>query len=211
MVPLAPYRLAVMVTALMLAACSSSPPVERDRYYSLAPQIQESPSARPSSAILLVNALSARGFLGGRQIVYRTKEQPLLVERYDTLLWEEPVPQGLSQILVNAVRDAGVFRFVVIPADRASADYMLGGEVERFEHHPTDQPPSVVARLNLSLVNARDRKSLWTRSYQGEEPVAAATPQAMAEAFDRLTGRLVGEVVRDLKGVQPRLHGGASG
>jgi cholesterol transport system auxiliary component len=210
LVPLTAHRLLPFALALALAGCGSSAPVERDRYYSLAPGLQETPAAIPSSAILLVNDLSARGFLGGRQIVYRTREQPLRVERYEALLWEEPAPRALSQVLVNAIRDAGIFQFVVIPADRARADYLLGGEVERFEHWPTDQPPQVAMTLNLSLVHADDRHSLWARRYSGEEPVTASTQDGMAEAFNRLTARLLGEVLRDLKRVQPRLRAGAA-
>jgi cholesterol transport system auxiliary component len=212
LVPLKPHRpagplppVAVWALILALAGCGSAPPLESDRNYSLEPKARETPVEAPDDAVLLVNDLAARGFLGGRQIVYRTREEPLVVERYEHYLWAEPLPRALAQSLVGAIRDAGVFRFVVIPADRARADYLLGGEVAHFEHRPTDQPPRVVATLNLSLVSADRRRSLWTRQYSGEEPVSTATPDAMAEAFNRLTARLVGEVVRDLRTLRPRL------
>lgn len=205
MVPLIPHRLVSLGLALTLAGCGASAPLERDRYYSLAPASRETPAERTSPASLLVKDLAARGFLGGRQIVYRTREQPLQVERYELLLWEEPVPRALAQALVDAIRVARLFRAVVIPAESARADYQLGGEVETFEHHPTDQPPQVVAVLDLSLVRSADRYALWTRRYQSTEPVSGRTPEAMADAFDRLAARLVGDVVRDLKLVQPLL------
>lgn len=94
-------------------------------------------------AILLVNDLGARGFLGGRAIIFRTREAPLLVQRYEDLLWEEPPPQSLARALVTAIQAAQVFEFAVVPAERARPDYLLGGEVERFEHLATDQPPRV--------------------------------------------------------------------
>lgn len=199
------FSVALWTLLLALTGCGSAPPLERDRNYSLAPKVPQTGAGTPTGAILLVNDLAARGFLGGRQIVYRTREEPLVVDRYEHYLWAEPLPRALAQSLVGAIRDAGVFRFVVIPADRARADYLLGGEVSQFEHRPTDQPPRVVATLNLSLVSADQRRSLWTRQYSGEEPVQAATPDAMAEAFNRLTARLVGEVVRDLRALRPRL------
>lgn len=207
MVPLNLSRLAALGLAVSLAGCGASAPLERDRYYSLAPPIGAAPAARTSPASLLVKDLAARGFLGGRQIVYRTREQPLRVERYEVLLWEEPVPRALAQTLIDAIRAARLFRAVVIPAEGARADYQIGGEVESFEHHPTDQPPRVVAVLNLSLVRSADRYALWTRRYRLEETVVGATPEAMAEAFDRLAARLVAEVVSDLRRVQPLLTG----
>ncbi len=222
---LAPHdrRLALSLLALLLipilTGCGSSAPLQHDRFYALEPTPSlEASAGSPSPAILLVNHLAARGFLGGRQIVYRTHQQPLVVERYDDLLWEEPVPRAMAQILVNAIRDARLFQFVVIPADRARADYLLGGEVERFEHRPTDQPSRVVATLNLSLVSTNDRHSLWTRRYSGEEMVRSetdgakpATPDAMAEAFNRLAARLATEVVRDLRTLKQQLQSTQTG
>ncbi|WP_295405611.1 ABC-type transport auxiliary lipoprotein family protein [uncultured Thiocystis sp.] len=197
---------ALSLALLALGGCGSSAPLQRDRFYALEPPPSiQAPGNAATPAILQVNHLAARGFLGGRQIVYRDHRQPPRVERYEELLWEDPVPRAMSQVLVSAIRDAGLCRVVAIPADRARADYLLGGEVERFEHRPTEQPPRVVAVLNLSLVSARDRHAVWTRRYSGEEPVQAATPDAMAEAFNRLAGRLAGEVVRDLRGVRWRL------
>lgn len=193
------------VTALILSGCGTAPPLPRDRYYALEPPATAPGGGAPAAAILQVNDLAARGFLGGRQIVYRTREQPLVVERYDSHLWEEPVPRALASVLVSAIRQAGVFRSVVIPADRARADYLLGGEVARFEHRPTDQPPRVVAALNLSLVKVADRRSLWTRGYRDEERVEAGTPEAMAEAFNRLASRMAQAVVRDLTAAKPLL------
>ena len=82
---------------------------------------------------------------------------------------------------------------------------IVRGEVERFEHLPTDDPPRVAASINLSLVRAEDRNTLVSRRYSGEEPVGGDTPDTMAEAFNRLTSRLMAEVVRDLQTLKPRL------
>ncbi|EXJ17179.1 ABC-type transport auxiliary lipoprotein family protein [Imhoffiella purpurea] len=193
------------VFALLAGGCGSAPPIEPDHYFVLDPALSIWPAPRQVPAILLVNDLAARGFLGGREIVYRTRGRPLMVERYRTELWAEPVSGAMVHVLVGAIRQAGLFRYVAIPADRVRADYLLNGEVERFEHWPTDTPPRVAATLNLSLVAESDRRSLWARQYQGEEPVDASTPDAMAAAFNRLAARLAGEVVRDLERVQPAL------
>lgn len=194
-----------LTLGLALAGCGSGKPVRPDRFYALEPVPIEGPAGPPAPAILMVNDLAARGFLGGRQIVYRTREAPLTVDRYPDLLWAEPPNRAIAQSLANGIRAGGVFEFVVIPADRARADYLLGGEVERFEHRPTDRPPRVVAAVNLALVRANDRGSMASRQYGGEEPVDGDTPDAMADAFNRLTARLVAQAVRDLQEVKPRL------
>ena len=191
--------------ALALAGCGSAPPIQPDRFYSLQPVALEGPAGPPAPSVLMVNDLAGRGLLGGRQIVYRTREQPLVVDRYDNLLWAEPPTRALAQNLVNGIRAAQVFDFVAIPADRARADYLLGGDVERFEHLPTEQPPRVAGTMNLALVRADDRRSIASRQYSGEETVVGDSPEAMADAFNRLIARLVADAVRDLQAVKAQL------
>ena len=140
-----------------------------------------------------------QGFLGGRQIVFRTTADPWQTQRYDQLLWDEPVPRALSRHLAASIRAAGLFRFVLIPADRGRADYLLGGEVERFEHLPTATPPRVAGTLSLTLMRASDRRPLLVRRYDAEEIVAGETPAAMAAAATRLADRLAAAVVTDLQ------------
>ena len=191
--------LAVVLLLLGLAGCGSPAPITQDRFFSLAPPVLEAPSGTPHRASLQVNDLAARGFLGGRQIIFRTEAAPLQTQRYDQLLWEEPVPRALARHLADAITAARLFEFVLIPADRGHADYILGGEVELFEHHPLAATPRVVGALTLTLVRADDRRSLLQRRFAGEVEVQGATPEAMAEAANRLATLLAAEVVRDLR------------
>jgi len=203
--------LALLVIALTaLAGCGASAPVRPDRFYRLEAVPLEGASGAPVPAILMVNHLASRGFMGGRQVVFRTREEPLVAQRYEDLLWEEPPARAIAESLVKGLRAAEVFQFVVVPAERARADYLLGGEVERFEHLPTDRPPRVVASFHLALVRASDRVPLASRAYSGEEIVDAPTSEAMADAFGRLTSRLIAEAVRDLQALGPALHGSAA-
>lgn len=194
----------ILTLATALSGCGPPAPVKPDLFYSLAPVPLEGPAGPPLRATLLVNDLAARGFLGGRQIIFRTTEEPLVVQRYQGLLWEEPVTRAMARNLVGAIRAAQIFEFVLIPADRGRADYLLGGEVERFEHLPTAQPPRVLGTLNLTLVRADDRRSLWDRRYSGEVLTRGAAPEDMAEAFNQLAASLASEVVGDLRTLQRR-------
>ena len=201
----APLLLALLLAVAGLAGCGSATPLRADRFYRLDPAPLVGPGGRPTPGILLVNDLSARGFLGARQIVFRTRADPLITQRYEDLLWEEPPTSALARALVAALRTAQVFEFVVVPTERARADFLLGGELERFEHLPTDQPPRVAATLHLALVRADNRGAMVSRTYRGEEPLAGGTPDAMVTAFTRLSARLIAEAVRDLQTNQGRL------
>jgi cholesterol transport system auxiliary component len=191
--------------SLSLGGCGAPVTVKEDQYLSLVPPTAPELSGdAPASGAqheqdLQVNELAARGFLGGRQIVFRTTADPWQTQRYDQLLWDEPVPRALSRHLAASIRAAGLFRFVLIPADRGNADYLLSGEVERFEHLPTATPPRVAGTLSLTLLRASDRRPLLVRRYDAEEIVAGETPAAMAAAATRLADRLAAAVVADLR------------
>jgi cholesterol transport system auxiliary component len=187
-------------------ACATPGPAPRDRFYGLeaqTPAMAASP-ARNLDATLLVEDLAARGFLGGRQIVYRTEDEPLRVHRYPRLLWEQPPGRALAAELATALRAAGPFELVLGARQPARSDQVLGGELVRFEHHPTAAPPYVAADFTLTLVRSSDRKVLMKARYQGQERTDAATPEAMVRAFSRLTNRLIGEAVTQIGRVAPR-------
>ena len=134
--------------------------------------------------------------------------EPLEVQRYPNHLWEQPPGRALAAQLVEALRAAGLFQFVLTPAQRVRTDYVLGGEVARFEHHPTAVPPRVVADLTLTAMRSGDRRSMLAKRYTGEEPAAFNSPEEMVRAFNRLAGRLIGEAVQDLERLRPRLKAG---
>lgn len=199
----------LLILCLVLSGCGSPEPLRRDRFYSLEPLPLAGPAGAPLPTVLQVNNLAARGFVGGKQIVYRTGSEPLQVQRYEDLLWEQAPSRALSQALVEAIRAARVFRTVAIPADRVRPDFVLGGELVRFEHLPTDQPPRVAGALSLALVRASDGSPVASWQYSAEESANASTPDAMAEAFNRLAARLTADAVRDLQALKPRLGSGS--
>lgn len=197
---------AALLAAGVLAACGPAAPPIRDVFFSLEPEVAVQPSPRPITATLQVGQLAARGFLGGREIVFRTAEEPLRAQRHNDLLWEEAPARALSQNLADALREVGIFAFVVTIAERSRADWLLQGELTRFEHRPTDKPPKVMAAFNLTLVRNSDRKSRFSKGYEGIEPTTGTEPEAIAHAFNRLTARLIDQVVRDIQALAPRLQ-----
>ena len=202
------------MACLLLASCGSER--LRDLYFGLQPELHLQPSPRPIPGTLRVIPLTAQGFVAGTRIVYRTAEEPKQVSRYAELLWEEVPATAIANQMIAALRAAGVFEHVVSVTDPARADYLLSGDLLRFEHRPTDNPPHVVAEMSLTLVCGRGREVLVAGTYAGEEPnaVSAAgrtTPDAIVAAFNRLTGRLISQVVADAQGMARRCDDGSGG
>jgi cholesterol transport system auxiliary component len=196
--------MAVLVL-LLIHGCGGSGPPLREHFYALQPDIRVPTSQRPAQGTLLVLPLAARGFAGGSQIVFRTAEEPLQVQRYDNLLWEQTPGRALAEAMIGALRAAGTFEYVISIADRARGDYILSGELTQLEHQPTAPQPHVAASFNLTLVVGDDRATRFSRTYAGEEPTRESTPEAMVRAFNRLTGRLLSQALLDLERLAPRL------
>jgi cholesterol transport system auxiliary component len=195
---------------LALTACAGGGPAPQDHFYSLTPTVQVMPgTSTPVAATLLVTQPSTRGLTIGRELVFRSADRPGEVQRYDFHLWSEPPAAAIAAALTHAMREARLFAFVIAPGQRARADYLLTSELQRLEHLPDATPPQVAVGFHLTLVDAYDRRPLFARDYQGTEPTGPAVdPAAAAAAFNRLLGRLLGEAVRDLQGLRPRLRAG---
>jgi cholesterol transport system auxiliary component len=189
----------------VLTGCGSAPPIEPVRYYTLELDSLEAPApgrSPPIQGSLQVNRVMARGLLSGRPILYRTAESPHEIGLYPRYVWHEPVSHALTSLLTEAIREAGVFEQVLAPQVRAQVDYLLVGEIERYEHLPTAQPPRVHADIDLSLIAARDRHLIWSRTYRVEETIEGRTPEAMAQAFNVLAAHFAREVIGDLRTLQ---------
>ncbi len=219
---------AVAFAVVLLAGGCGGGERIRDIYFSLSSEVAVSPGSRPIPGTLRVSPLAARGFLGGSRIVYRTAEEPMQVQRYNEFLWEEVPARAIADDMLAALRAGRAFENVVTAGDPARADYLLTGELTRFDHLPTgwpagglpsgpmdqpadpstDLPPGVAVEFSLALVDGRSRRLLVSKTYSGFEPTGAdaagrTTPEAMIAAFNRLSGRLIVELVRDIQ-TQPR-------
>lgn len=192
----------------MLAGCGGEP--IRDVYFSLQSDVSVRQSARPIPGTVRVSPLAARGFVAGSRIVYRTAEAPRQVQRYNELLWEDVPARAFAEDLLSALRAARAFDNAVTAGDPARADYLLGGELKVFEHRPTDRTPGVRAEVTLVLVDGRSRDLLVAKTFSGFEPIPVAadgrtTASAMVAAFDRLSGRIIGEAIADIQAASVRV------
>jgi len=220
--------LALTLAATLLAVGCGGGERIRDIYFALSSEVAVSPGSNTVPGTLRVSPLAARGFVGGSRIVYRTAEQPLQVQRYNELLWEEVPARALADDLLAALRAGKAFEHIVTAGDPARADYLLTGELARFDHLPTGWPPAtatgqpamglktqttdgssglppgVSIEFSLALVDGGSRRLLVSKTFAGFEPTATdargrTTPEAMVDAFNRLAGRLIGELLRDIQ------------
>ncbi len=188
-----------LLLTLLLSGCASTPAV-RDQFYQLtASELMPSSQVPLHPGTLLVTNIAARGFLGGLPIVFRDDEQPSLTQRYDNHLWEQPPARMLKAQLVRTLDSAGIFRHVLADPSGAQIDYRLSGQLTRFEHRPTAQPPTVALELELTLIETSTRRLRLARRYARQQPTAASTPVAMVAAFNQLVDQVLDEIIADLR------------
>ena len=204
-----PCSVAVLASLLcaVLAGCGGTP--VRDLYYGLDAHVSAQPAGAPIPGTVRVSPLTARGFLAGSRIVFRTEDEPLRVQRYAEQLWAEVPAAAVAGDLLAALRDARVFDNAVGAADPARASYLLSGELTRFEHRPTAAEPHVAVELTLVLVDAVDRRLVVSKTYSETEPTPRGAdglirPETMIMAFDRATGRIIDAAIGDIRALAAR-------
>ena len=174
----------LICVTLAFSGCGSIP-TPQDRFYRLVPEINVQTDSEPSVETILVTQLSSRGFTGGRRIVFRNNSHQSRVQRYAYALWAEPPATMIHNVLVKALRAAAIADYVITPAERANADWVLSGSLFRAEHLINEG--RVELEIELSLVSAQTRKLLSQRRYLETQdiPSNSNSMEQVVYAFDQ--------------------------
>jgi ABC-type uncharacterized transport system auxiliary subunit len=132
----------------------------------------------------------------GDQIVYGFDSPEMGI--YQTQRWAEPPVEMLQEALVRGLRSTGRFRAVYAMRADILTQYILAGHLYDFKEVDGS---TVVARLNFE-VRLRDRKTgttVWTHTYNHDEPASEKSVAAVATAMDKNVQRSVQEVQAGLE------------
>ena len=195
-----PGLCAIIAVYAVVAGCVSGP-APQDAFYTLTPVMTSPKSAKPLAGTILVNRLAARGLTAGRQIVFRDKDHPFQVQRYHFRYWADAPAVMIQDRLVESLRQAGVVDYVITPAERAKADWIVSGSLLLFEHHPYAQPPTVAVELELGIVRAACRDPVFLQRYSAQEPAPNNQIDQAIPAFERALTRLIDQFLKDARRV----------
>ncbi len=188
----------VALIALLVAGCSSAPPVPADHYYRIS--LEQAPArlvAPLLDGVLQVQRFDAGALLGNRPLVYESGAKPHELQTYNYHYWVDAPAAMLQGQMVDYLRDAGVARQVVTPELRIHPDYRLSGRIKRLEQVTGSRPRAVVA-LELVVTDA-DGKVRLLKDYQ--RSVAASGPgvAAAVEAINSATAAIYAQFLHDLE------------
>lgn len=174
---------------LTLAACGGKLP--ETRYYQLAsPQAATVRSSTPGVA-LAIQPLDADPAYDDDRIVYRLT--PYRLDYYNYHRWSASPGTLVADFLERTFEKSGRFRGVTRDA---SAPVTLGGRVVAIEEVDTSKTKwSGRIVLELTLTDSATGDVLWSEQYEESEPLAAQTPEGLAQALSRALDRIAQRAV----------------
>jgi len=183
----------VLALGLALSGCGGNRPI---KYYQIS-----YPSASATNADVVDTILLIRGFDSSRlylddRIVYGFDSPEM--GTYEYKRWVEPPVEILQDSLVRGLRASGHFRGVYALRSDINGDFVLGGHLYDFKEVDGS---AIVARLSYEA-RLRDRKSgltVWSYTYNHDEPVAEKTINAFVQAMDKNVQRSVQDIQTGLE------------
>lgn len=184
--------LALTASALLTACAQPAPPA--DNFYRLEVAQPASRSGAPwLPGVLEVNRLDTDGVLAERALAYQDSDGSLARYRYD--LWAETPGTLVQDQLTDYLRRQKAADNVVTPDLRVPPDWSLRGKLKRFELLP--EQGKVVARLQFSVISAKDGSLVLLETYGAEMP-SAADPKSATAALARAIADILTRFAADL-------------
>jgi len=192
--------------SFLVAGCLSTPSITSTRFYTLevAPQTAQ---GEPLGKTLGVRPLSsARPYK--LEIAYKNESNRLAY--FPRVEWAESPATVVNRALADSLRDLGLFDDVGDAADMVRPDYILTGELRRFDADYTLSSPRAVVEVSISIRSTARPGTLWEGLVKADAPLApfdndlSATDVApIAKAMSDAVTTLVESVCAELKDVTP--------
>lgn len=185
---LARFLLIVAAFAVLASGCSHPKPV---KYYEISYPALGPANQEPLNATLLVRAFSTSHLYREDRIVYGSDSDQMGM--YMNERWSEPPNEMLRNALVREMRSTGRFRTVTALRSDSTGDFILTGHLYDLKEMSGD---GMSARLvfDAELRDLKAGKTVWTFSYNHDEPAKGKDMSAVVEAMDRNVQRSVKEV-----------------
>jgi ABC-type uncharacterized transport system auxiliary subunit len=153
--------------ALTIAAASCSMP--RVHYYTL-----EIPHSSPAAAAVVGSRINVQRFradtaLSDDRVLYRVNLNELNFYEYHR--WASPPVDLVTDYFIHRLKDSRTYAGVSSYKDYPSSDYTLQGVIHRFEEVDHGKEVSAAVALELELVEAKTRVSVWRGEAECSRPL----------------------------------------
>jgi len=182
------FLLALVVLASFVSGCGQPKPI---RYYEISYPPVGPARMEPLNATLLVRSFTTSHLYREDRIVYGSDSEQM--GTYMNERWSEPPAEMVQNALVRELRSTGRFRTVTALRSDSSGDFMLSGHLYDFKEVSGN---GMVARISFDaeLRDLKAGKTIWTYTYNHDEPVSGKDVAAVVAAMDKNVQRGVQEV-----------------
>ena len=176
---------------MLLAGCGAARPV---KYYSLdMPEV--APAGQQLNVALLIGHFRAPTIYRDTRMVYRTGPNELGL--YEDHRWVEAPALMVEEMMMRTLRRSHSYKSVQLLASNAAGDYEVRGRVEHFEE-VDGKPLSARVALHVSLYDLKNGETVWSHTYEKEEPASGNDVANVAAALDKALQQGILEIAAGL-------------
>lgn len=189
--------LGLALTGVLIGVLGGCAKLPTTRYYAIDTRLPSSPATRSLPLDVAVARFRASQMLAQDRVVYREGHQ---VNYYNYDRWSVPPPDMLTDVLIRALKDSGMFRSVASLQGGPRVDYLLRGYLEQLEE--VDAPDGVTARvaLRLEAVDMKTNAVVWTGRGSASRPVAERSVTGVVRELNEGVEESLQQVIRSMAG-----------
>ncbi len=185
------------ITAIVAVAsgCGAARP---SKYYQLTPpSTSASGSAQdPFALSLVLGPIFTSHLYREDRIVYSSESQQM--GSYETERWSEPPVEMFRDVLLRRLRDSGRYRDVNTMRTGGRGDFVIKGRLYDFKE-VTGKTFAGRLAFDLEMHDAKTNATVWTHTYNYDEPVGGKDVVSVVAALDRNVQRAANEVAASLE------------
>ena len=185
-------RFTMLAAALIALGCATSNQSATRYVLDVRP---DAPKAQPLDKSLGIRPLEAARPYKER-IVYRDENYTL--GAYETVEWAELPRDMLTRALTDALVATGRYRDVGNASDMTLPDYILTGELRRFDEVRTTDQWTAECEVRLELRQAQGPEAVWAATLTAKEPLAEDDVSALPAAMSKAVAAIIKQAVEQI-------------
>ena len=185
-----------LALSFALTACLGGGTTEPTRYYTIAIENIQNPSASSfKDKRLQVRKFTIEPAYQRTNIVYRESAYDFMF--YDLDLWASRPEHMLAQVAGEYLTRAGIFKSVETKTN-GKPDYELLGNITAIEE--IDEGSSQYARLAIQLTfrKTESDEALWEKTFDQKKSMDNREPRTTAETLSKLFGEYMEEALNEI-------------
>ena len=185
--------LPIISLAFLAASCASAPPVPKDNFFRISAPAAKTKNIKNLNGTLEIAEFKADGIISERAMAYTDDGQKL--NQYSYNYWLQQPGRILQNVLADYFRSTNAAPLVVTTNARITPDYLLTGEIRRFEHQKS--PSNAVIEVIFTLTRTRDGKILLLEKLNAEEK-CSSSPEAFASAMQKAVEKIIAQLAEKI-------------